>query len=276
MAVTITDPLALQIGLQICEERDDGLVTLADNGPDVCNRYGIAHGGFLHTLAHLSALLSASHCLGGSWELGDASCQFLRALRAFPAKTVTCLVGTDPQSPVFRAEVYDAAGSLCFTQLSTLRPAAPAGAPVTHTPKISAANPMPKDLDVEPPFPCLSTSFSRRLNCYSIRRQGTGLVYALDLNDSNCDSSGRVHRAAMFTLADAAAGGSLVRIEKKSPITVSGSMRYVAHGSVGLVEAIPRLTRAGRILYFYDVDIVDGTGKLLAVGQFVIQNLEHK
>ena len=133
---------------------------------------------------------------------------------------------------------------------------------------------MPADLNAEPPFPCLSTSFSRYLNCYSVRKLETGLVYALDLNENNTDSYGFAHTAAMFTVADSAACGSMVRIEKKNPITVSASIRYLAKAEAGLVEARPRLTRSGKLLYFYDVDLVDGNGTVAAVAQLVIQSLD--
>jgi len=276
MAFEIREPMAQRLGLTVAEVSSDGMVTLAENRQEFCNRYGIAHGGFLHTLAHVTALLSCQQSLGGRWQLRDASCQFLRALRQFPAKTRVRRLGGSDDAPVYTGEVYDAKGSLCFVQSMALQRAPEhEGAPYTHTPIILSASPMPADLEVEPPFPCLSTSFSRYLNCYSIRRQGTGLVYALDLNEVNCDENGVAHPAAMFTVADSAVGGSLVRLEKKSPITVSASIRYLAPATRGLVAAIPRLTRGGRILYYYDVDIVDGTGTLAAVAQFVIQNLEH-
>lgn len=271
----IRDPLALQIGLQITEVRSDGLIASSDMRPDVTNRYGIAHGGYLHALGQLTAVLSAEQMYGGSWEVSDASCQYLRALRKFPAKTVTTLVSKDTKAPVYRAEVFDGAGALCITEIIGLKPEEVyVGAPIEHSPVISAANPMPADLNVEPLFPCLSTSFSRYLNCYSIRKQGSGLVYALDLNEKNTDIQGFAHTAAMFTVADSAACGSLVRIEKKNPVTVSASIRYLAKAEASLVEARPRLTRSGRVLYFYDVDLVDGNGTVAAVAQFVIQSLD--
>ena len=99
-------------------------------------------------------------------------------------------------------------------------------------------------------------------------------MYALDLNEKNTDSLGFAHTAAMFTVADSAACGSLVRIEKKNPVTVSASIRYLAKAETSLVEARPRLSRSGRVLYFYDVDIVDGNGTLAATAQFVIQSLD--
>ena len=270
----IKDPLALQIGLEVSEVLENGLVTSADVRPDVTNRYGIAHGGYLNALAQLSALLTAQQQYGGKWEVNEASCQYLRALRKFPAKTITHGVGNE-KAPVDRAEVFDADGALCITAIVGLKTAESyEGEAICHSPVITAANPMPADLNAEPPFPCMSTSFSRYLNCYSIRKQGTGLVYALDLNERNTDAHGFAHTAAMFTVADSAVCGSLVRIEKKNPVTVSASIRYLAKAETSLVEARPRLTRSGRVLYFYDVDIVDGNGTLAAVGQFVIQSLE--
>lgn len=271
----IRDPLAVNLGLTITELREDGLVTMAEALPFVTNPYGMAHGGYLHALGQLSAVLSAEQRYGGMWEICDTSSQYLRSLRKFPAKTVIKQVTMDGDAPVYRAEVFDGAGALCITQIIGLKRAREdTDAPIVHTPVITAANPMPKDLNAEPPFPCLTTSFSRHLNCYSIRKDGTGLVYALDLNENNTDAKGFAHPSAMFTVADSAACGSMVRIEKKTPVTVSASIRYLAKAEASLVEARPRLTRSGKVLYFYDVDLVDGNGTLAAVAQFVIQSLE--
>lgn len=271
----IRDSLARQLGLEIAEVREDGLVTTADAQSFVTNPYGMAHGGYLHALGQLSAMLSAEQRYGGTWEICDTSSQYLRSLRKFPAKTITKQMSISEGFPVYRAEVFDGAGALCITQIIGLKQRAVyAGEPVVHDPVITAANPMPKDLDAEPPFPCLTTSFSRHLNCYSIRKDGTGLVYALDLNENNIDAKGFAHPSAMFTVADSAACGSMVRIEKKTPVTVSASIRYLANAEASLVEARPQLTRSGRVLYFYDVDLVDGNGTLVAVAQFVIQHLE--
>jgi uncharacterized protein (TIGR00369 family) len=271
----IRDPLARYIGLEIVEVREDGLVTISEARPEVLNPYGMAHGGYLHALGQLSAVLSAEQRHGGTWEICDTSSQYLRSLRKFPAKTVTKQVSMHEAFPVYRAEVFDGAGALCITLIVGLKQGEDyAGEVIKHTPVITSANPMPKDLDAEPPFPCLATSFSRFLNCYSIRKDGTGLVYALDLNENNTDAYGFAHPSAMFTVADSAACGSMVRIEKKTPVTVSASIRYLAKAEASLVEARPRLTRSGRVLYFYDVDIVDGNGILVAAAQFVIQHLE--
>lgn len=272
----IRDSLAEKLGLELSEVQDNGLVTIAHARPEVLNPYGMAHGGFLHALGQLSAVLGARQKYGGSWEVTETSTQYLRSLRKFPAKTVIQSVNGDGELSVFRAEVFDGAGALCITQIIGLKRAAEyVQAPLVHSPVITCANPMPKDLDAEPPFPCLATSFSRYLNCYSIRKEGTGLVYALDLNETNTDAYGFAHPAAMFTVADSAACGSMVRIERKTPVTVSASIRYVAKAQASLVEARPRLTRRGRVLNFYDVDIVDGNGTLVAVAQFVVQSLDQ-
>lgn len=272
----IRDPLAKKLGLELSEVRDNGLVTIANARPEVLNPYGMAHGGYLHALGQLSAVLCAKQNYGGSWEVTETSTQYLRSLRKFPAKTVIQLVNGDEAALVCRGEVFDGAGALCITQIIALkRETTEIGEPLKHTPVITSANPMPKDLDAEPPFPCLATSFSRFLNCYSIRKEGTGLVYALDLNENNTDAHGFAHAAAMFTVADSAACGSMVRIERKTPVTVSASIRYVAKAAASLVEARPRLTRRGRVLNFYDVDLVDGNGTLAAVAQFVVQSLDQ-
>jgi len=274
MTYEIKNLLARRLVLEVVEIKENEIVTAADYKPEFCNPYGMAHGGFLHTLAHLTSLIAGEICVGGIWEAADVSCQYLRSLRQFPVKTLVRRIGFDDCAPVFAAEVCDAKGAVCYTQTMSLRRPEPVGDPVCHTPKITNPSPMPKDPDAEPPFPCYTTAFSRMLNCYSIRRQGTGLVYALDLNDVNCDEYGMVYPPAVFTLADSAVGGSLVRIEKKNPITVSASMRFLRRSAAGLVEAIPRLTRGGRSLYYYDVDVVDGNGQCVAFAQFVIQKLE--
>jgi len=276
MEYEIKNLLAQRLGLKVGEVNQDGIVTYAESQNDVCNPYGMAHGGYLHTLAHLTSLIAGEINFGGRWEAADASCQYLRSLRQFPVKTVATQIGADRNAPVYLAEVYDAKGVLCYTQTSSLRPAAVAeGEPVCHTPIITSASPMPKDLNAEPPFPCLTTSYSRLMNCYSIRKQGTGLVYALDLNEINCDETGAVYPATVFTLADSAVGGSMVRIERKSPLTVSASIRFLKRSTESLVSAIPRLIRGGRKLFYYDVDVVDGAGEHIAFAQFVVQSLDN-
>lgn len=143
-------------------------------------------------------------------------------------------------------------------------------------PKISTDNLPPKTPDGELKLPCLSSTFSRWLNIYTTAKEGERVVYSVDLCNRNCDEYGYVLPAAMFTAADCAAGGCLYYIDHKRPITVSATMHYLDRTAVGPVHAVPRPVRKGRFLNFYDVDLLDGAGKKVAVGQFIIRDMDKK
>lgn len=263
--------------LELTEVREDGITVHGNLYEEFNNVYGIAHGGYLYTVAHIAAQLTGDVHLGGRWEVSNAQCLYLHPMRLYPSVTRTLWLNRDPANPTLRAEVRNSKGELCFEMNVTLMPAkAHEGAAVVHTPTIITDRPLPKDPNEEPQFPCLSSTFSKWLNIYSTSKTEETIVYSADLSARNCDDFGRVHPAALFTAADCAAGGCLFYIDKRRPITVSAGIHYFRHTVTGPVHAVPRPVRKGRVLNFYDVDLIDGCGDTVAVAQFVIRDMDKK
>lgn len=267
------DKMIAQLGLQVTAMENGEVTVEAAVQENFFNRYGMAHGGYLYTFGHLAAQLSAMTLLGGEWEVRDASCMYLMPLRSQKAKAKCLLRDADPIAPAVAVAVYDDRDRLCFDLNVTLRTATVPQVTVTQTPTILSAEPMPKDPDVVPPFPCLGTTFTRYYNIYSVEIRSDCLVYAADLCETNCDAYGRVHPCVLFTAADSAAGGSMVRIERKQPLTVTASIHYMGHTTQGLVSAVCKPVRRAKAMTYYNVDLIDGAGQCVAFAQFAMQNL---
>ncbi len=263
--------------MEVTRVGEDGITMHGNLYKDFNNVYGIAHGGYLYTVAHLAAEAAGELCLGGRWEVRSAECQFLHPLRIYPSVTDAVWLSKDPAYPMVRAEVRDSKGALCFEMTAELTPAEKEPETVIyHTPKIITNNPPPKSPHEEMQLPFLSSTFARRMNIYTTAKKGESVVYSVDLCERNCDDYGYVHPAAMFTAADCAAGGCLFYVDYKRPITVSANMHYLQRTAEGPVHAVPRPVRKGKFLNFYDVDMVDEAGKKVAVGQFIIRDMDKK
>ena len=263
--------------MEVTRVGEDGITMHGNLYKDFNNIYGIAHGGYLYTVAHIAAQVCGELSFGGSWEVRSAECLFLHPLRIYPSVIDAIWVNKDKEYPMLRAEVRDSKGSLCFELNAVLSPAHPAPERVVqHTPKIITENMPPKTPDGELKLPCLSSTFSRWLDIYTTAKEGQKMTYSVDLGECNCDDYGYVHPAAMFTAADCAAGGCLYYIDYKRPITVSATMHYFDRTAEGPVHAVARPVRKGNFLNFYDVDLLDSAGKKVAVGQFIIRDLDKK
>ena len=263
--------------MEVTRVGDDGITMHGNLYEEFNNVYGIAHGGYLYTVAHLAAVAAGELCLGGSWEVRSAEALFLHPLRIFPSVIDAIWVNKDLDAPMLRAEVRDNQGALCFELNAVLKPAASVPESIVeHTPKIITENRPPKTPDGELKLPCMSSTFSKWLNIYTTAKEGEKMTYSVDLCERNCDEYGYVHPAAMFTAADCAAGGCLYYIDYKRPITVSATMHYFDRTAAGPVHTVARPVRKGKFLNFYDVDLIDGTGKLVGVGQFIIRDLDKK
>ena len=255
----------------------DGITMHGNLYKDFNNVYGISHGGYLYTVAHIAAQVCGELCLGGKWDVRSAEALFLHPLRLYPSVIDAVWVNKDPDYPMLRAEVRDSSGALCFELNGVLTPApADPEEAVIHTPKIITEQMPPKTPDGELKLPCLSSTFSRWLNIYTTAKEGEKITYSADLCEHNCDEFGYVLPAAMFTAADCAAGGCLYYIDHKRPMTVSATMHYFDSSAQGPVHAVARPVRKGKFLNFYDVDVIDEAGKKLAVGQFIIRDLDKK
>lgn len=262
--------------LDIVEVRENGITVQGNLYEEFNNVYGIAHGGYLYTIAHIASQITGDLCLGGTWDVRNAECIFLHPLRLYPSRVDTVWINRDEKYPLLRAEVRDNRGTLCFELNCTLCPAEPEPDEiVTHSPTIITDRRLPKDPNEKPQFPCLSSTFSKWLDIFSTSMTDEIIVYSADLTDKNCVESGYLHPAVMFTAADCAAGGCLFHIDKKRPITVSANIHYLKRTFCGPVHAVSRPVRKGRILNFFDVDLIDGNGVCVATSQFVIQHLDH-
>lgn len=263
--------------MEVTRVGEDGITMHGNLYKDFNNVYGIAHGGYLYTVAHMAAEVCGEICLGGKWEVRSAECLFLHPLRIYPSVIDTVWISKDPQYPMVRSEVRDSKGALCFELNAVLAPAAPMTlAETEQTPKIFSETLPPKMPDGQFHLPCLSTTFARLMNIYITAKDEKSIVYSADLCDRNCDEYGFALPAAMFTAADCAAGGCLYYIDGKRPITVSATMHYLERTVIGPVHAVPHAVRKGKFLNFYDVDLIDGAGKKVAVGQFIIRDMDKK
>ena len=262
--------------VEVSSTRNDGITLMGNLYEEFNNIYGIAHGGYLYTVAHIAACKTGELCVGGDWEVEGAQCLFLHPLRIYPSVTETTLLSREDR-PLVRCQVHDNKGNLCFEMHATLRPAKErAGEKVTHTPTIITDRRLPKDPNEKPQFPCLSSTYSKWLNIYSTSMTDSTIVYSADLTEINCDDMGYLHPAVMFTAADCSAGGCLFYIDKRRPITVSANIHYLRHTCKGPVHAVPRPIRKGNVLNFYEVDLVDGDGEIAAVSQFIIRDMDKK
>ena len=262
--------------LDVLEVRENGITVQGNPYEEFDNIYGIAHGGYLYTVAHISAQMTGDLCLGGKWDVRNAECIYLHPLRLYPSRIDTVWLNKEEKYPLLRAEVRDRNGTLCFELNCTLMVAEKEPDEIiSHTPTIFTDRRLPKDPNEKPQFPCLSSTFSKWLDIYSTSMTDEIIVYSADLTDRNCVESGYLHPAVMFTAADSSAGGCLFFIEKKRPITVSANIHYLKRTFCGPVHAVSRPVRKGRILNFFDVDLIDGNGVCVATSQFVIQHLDH-
>jgi len=263
--------------LRVQEVREDGITVYGESDRDFNNVYGIAHGGYVYTVAHIASQITGDLCLGGRWDVASAECFYLHPLRIYPSVTKTVWINKNDTNPVLCAKVYDNQGALCFELNATLKPAGQLPEQIVeHTPTIITEQLPPKNPYDELKLPFLSSTFARWLNIYTTKKEEESLVYSVDLIEKNCDDFGYVHPGAMFTAADCAAGGCLFYIDKKRPITVSANVHYFEPTCQGPVHAVPRPVRKGKVLNFYDVDLIDGADRRVGVAQFIIRDMDHK
>ena len=129
------DPFTRMIGLEVEELRPDGLTAKARLKREFCNTYSSAHGGYVYSVGHAAALLSAGLCLDRRAVTVDVSNEYECSLTGPYARIRTKLVSVG-ELMVFRVRVTDSKGKLCLTQIVTLKDAdlpvcSPAEFPVT-------------------------------------------------------------------------------------------------------------------------------------------------
>lgn len=274
----ITDPFSKLIGLEVETVREDGLTARAKLKKEFCNTYSSAHGGYVYSLGHTSAVLSAGLCLGRQTVVVDASNQYESSLMVAPARVKTHLVRAGRELIVYRVQVQDGRGKLCLSQIITLKEVDyPTAGPRELCQTIVPGNEnSPVDPVTEIYYPRLSVFFSSVCHIYVLGRGELGMIYGADIYPETSNIYGAAHGGMIYTCCDSAAGGSAAFLLSKKPVTVSSSIHYLRSAMKGPVKAEAKLVRAGKHLLFYDVDITDGNGELSAIAQFVMQTVEYR
>ncbi len=278
MNYEINDRLARTMGMTVAEVLPDGIVTRTETKPEFCNAYGFAHGGFVYSVGHISAVLSARLCLGRKCIVADASNQYLSSLRVSPAICETQLLRAGKSTLTYRVTVFDGKHRPCFKQTVTLRE--------THAPEVEVTGKQPalfhnsfdtpRDEVTGLSYPRLSPFFATTCHCYMAGRGERGMKYAVDLLDDVYNVYGYAHGGAIYTCCDAAAGGSMAVLLQKKPVTVSSAITYLCPAAEGPLTVEAKLTRDGNRLVFYDMDITQPDGTLVAVAQFTMQEVEYQ
>lgn len=278
MTVEIKDPMAQRIGLRVTEVRANGIVTQAVNKPEFCNLYGFAHGGFIYTMGHISAVLSAQICLGRKCIVADASCEYPASLCGTVAVAETELLRAGGSTIVYRVKIYDGSHKLCFVQMVTLRETHAEEVENPGTPRIiiPAQPGTPVDPVTGIAYPKRSTTFAGENHVYIMGRGESGMLHGLELQADVCNCYGAGHGGAVYTMCDASACGSMKILLGRNPVTVSSAIHYLAPAMNGPLIAEAKLLRAGRQLVYYDIDITDADGVLVAAAQFTLQSVDFK
>ena len=125
-------------------------------------------------------------------------------------------------------------------------------------------------------YPRQSPFFATTCHCFMSGRGEKGMKYSVDLLDDVYDIYGTAHGGAIYTCCDACAGGSMAMLLEKRPVTVSSYIHYLRPAVDGPITVEAKLVSNGKQLVFYDLDITDGNGELVAVAQFTLQGVEYK
>lgn len=277
MTYEMRDPLARKIGLQVEEVRENGIVTTAEIRPEFCNAYGFAHGGYVYTLGHLTAQLAAELCEKRNCKVVDAFSQYLSSLKVSPARVETELLRSRKELLMYRVRILDGMGRLCFNQTVTLRENVHEPADYTpHEQTIFADRPGEIDPVTGVNYPRVSPFFAAECHVHMIGRGESGLIYGADLYPDNVDAFGAAHGGMIYTACDACSGGSVAMLLEKRPVTVASEISFLRSATVGPIHVEAKLVRNGKQLMFYDMDITDGRGVLVATAQFTLQGVDYK
>lgn len=278
MAFEVRDTLGKIIEMEVLEVTENGIVTRSQSKKEFCNAYGFAHGGFVYTVGHVTAITAAEACLGRKTVVTDASCEYLSSLTGPIAIGEAELLRAGATRLEYRVTIKDEKNRACFKMLIVLKEVAHEEVTVSgKTPTLFVAGEdAPIDEVTGVNYPRQSPFFATTCHCFMVGRGESGLKYAVDLLDDVYDNYGTAHGGAIYTCCDAAAGGSMAMLLEKRPVTVSSSIHYLKPATVGPITVEAKLTRNGKQLVFYDLDITDGEGNLIAVALFTLQGVEYK
>jgi acyl-CoA thioesterase len=266
------------IGLTVEQVTDMGITAKAKLKKDFCNTYSSAHGGYVYSLGHTAAALSAQLCLNRQAVVVDVANQYESSLMISPAKVKTQLLRAGKEIIVYRVQVRDGKGKLCLTQTVTLKEV---DYPKTGLPEFKqTVIPGDENSPIDPVtgiyYPRISVFFAEVCHVYVLGRGEKGMIYGGDIYPDTANDYGAAHGGMIYTACDSVTGGSAAFLLEKKPVTVSSSIHYLRSAMVGPIKAEARLIRDGKQLLFYDVDVTDGNDELVAVAQFVLQSVDYK
>lgn len=92
----------------------------------------------------------------------------------------------------------------------------------------------------------------------------------VDLTEDSLNIWGVPHGGLLFALADVASGLAAQSTHDGKAVTVSANINFLRSSHEKHLTAIGRERRSGRSTGFFDVEITDSSGSLLATGQYVM------
>ena len=93
------------------------------------------------------------------------------------------------------------------------------------------------------------------------------VVIRMEIREESKNPLGIVHGGAMYTMADSAAGFA-ANLGEGRFVTQTGALHYLANCREGVLRAAAHVTHRGRKSCLIKVDITDGSGRLMASGDF--------
>ena len=272
------EALAKIIEFEVLEVRENGILARAVSKKEFCNAYGFAHDGFTYTVGHLAAVASAEICLGRKTVVTDASCEYLTSLNGAYALAETEILRAGNSRLEYRVSIMDEKNRVCFKQVISLKEVNREEVIVSgkQPTLFMAKEGDPVDEVTGLSYPRQSPAFATVCHCFMSGRGAAGMKYSVDLLDDVYDIYGTAHGGAIYTCCDACAGGSMAMLLEKRPVTVSSSIHFLRPATEGPVTVEAKLVRNGKQLVFYDLDITDGNGELIAVALFTMQGVEYK
>lgn len=276
MKLAITDPLAEALGLFVEEVESDYILVRTDDVLKTKNAFGFAHGGFLYTMGHITARNMAKMCLDRHMQVVHADNLYLKKLFGAPIRARGVLLSDLGRTIVCRVEILNSNDEVCFRQTLTLQ------------------NTVNDHVMLYPPKapPCMDeihadmAAFTGNQGDYLFfdegvchvtapELQGNTVVCSTDLYTDSISEAGYVHQGALYTCADKCAAGCVALMQKRSPVTISGTIHYLAPATIGPVNAVGHLIRAAKDFGYYQIDMYDGYGKPVVTTQFIMQYLPY-
>jgi len=112
--------------------------------------------------------------------------------------------------------------------------------------------------------------FNRANGIYAAEvREGYARIEA-DLTADSLNIWGVPHGGLLFSLADVASGLAAQSTHEGKAVTVSANINFLQSSREKHLIAVGRERKSGRSTGFFDVEITDSSGALLATGQYIM------